>query len=111
MNLLPNVENAYIDIRKLSEYVLNPTAPRGRHKARVFLSALGIDRDRADNLAKLISQAVLASVAQLGELDIYGQRYVVDCRIVTDDGDAIVRTAWIIRTGEDSPRLTTCYVV
>jgi len=40
--LLPNGENAIVDIRKLRDYCLNPDNPRGGNKARVFVAALGI---------------------------------------------------------------------
>jgi hypothetical protein len=31
--LLPNIENANIDLKKLTGYVLNTNHPEGRHKA------------------------------------------------------------------------------
>jgi hypothetical protein len=36
VNLLPNAENAVVEIRKLSEYCLNPEHPKGKDKARLF---------------------------------------------------------------------------
>jgi hypothetical protein len=45
---LPNGERAIVDERKLREYCLSAVHPRGRHKARVFASVLGIQqRDSA----------------------------------------------------------------
>ncbi len=40
--LLPNIAKASIDQKKLADYVLNASHPEWRHKARVFLSALGL---------------------------------------------------------------------
>lgn len=40
--LLPNFEKASVDLEKLTAYALNASHPEGRHKARVFLSALGV---------------------------------------------------------------------
>jgi hypothetical protein len=40
---LPNAEAAFIDIRKLRDYSLNPDHDRGKHKARLFLAILGLD--------------------------------------------------------------------
>lgn len=108
---LPNAENAAIDIRKLVEYALDPTNSKGRHKARVFKASLGITSADAINLRDAILECVMTSDAVMGELDFYGQRYSVDCRIKTDVGEATVRTAWIVRRSESFPRLTTCYVV
>jgi hypothetical protein len=39
---LPGAERATIPTDKLVRYALDPEHPRGRHKARVFASALGI---------------------------------------------------------------------
>jgi hypothetical protein len=38
---LPNAAQALVDLAKLRDYCLNPAHPRGRHKARVFATALG----------------------------------------------------------------------
>lgn len=34
---LPNIENAYIDDRKLIDYCLSETHPVGKHKARCYV--------------------------------------------------------------------------
>jgi hypothetical protein len=39
---IPGAAQAVIDTRKLAEYALSLEHPRGRHKARVFQSALGV---------------------------------------------------------------------
>jgi hypothetical protein len=43
--------------------------------------------------------------------DEFGQRYQVDVSLTTPAGTAVVRTAWIIGPDEETPRLTTCYVL
>jgi hypothetical protein len=108
---LPNAENAFVEIRKLTEYCLDPNNPRGRHKARVFKAALGITRENAEVLKTAILNDVPRRDAVIGEQDFYGQRYTVDCKIETEIGEEIVRTGWITKRSEDFPRLTTCYVV
>lgn len=55
---LPNLERARIDIVKLTGYVLNASHPEGRHKARVFLSALGIGAASG----KWLANAILAAI-------------------------------------------------
>lgn len=77
----------------------------------MFKSALGLTAEKAEVLRAYILETVGLTDAIKGEQDFYGQRYIVDCRIVTDVGDAIVRTGWIIRRDEDFPRLTTCCVL
>jgi uncharacterized protein DUF6883 len=39
---LPGSENAVADIAKLRDYCLNPSHPRGRHKARNFAALAGL---------------------------------------------------------------------
>lgn len=108
--LLPNGERAVVDIRKLSDYCLNPDSPRGSNKARVFAAALGITAADAPQLQSKLLEAARAVDALPGELDIYGQRYIVDFELETKIGNAIVRSVWIILHNETAPRLTTCYV-
>ena len=48
MAKLQNPENALVEIRKLRNYCLGPDHPRGRHKARMFASALGLIADDAE---------------------------------------------------------------
>lgn len=109
---LPNGENAVVDIRKLTEYCLNPDNPRGRHKARVFASALGITVLNADELReKLLDIARTTESAVPGENDAYGKRYVIDFEWTTGSETAPVRSTWIVLNHEDTPRLTSCYVL
>jgi hypothetical protein len=37
---LPRSDEAILDIRKIEDYCLSPSHPRGRHKARVFREPL-----------------------------------------------------------------------
>ncbi len=109
---LPNGENAIVDIRKLTEYCLNLDDPRGRHKARVFASSLGIRAsDAAELREKLLDIARTTETAVAGENDAYGHRYVVDFEWTTPTGTATVRSTWIILNSEETPRLTSCYVL
>jgi hypothetical protein len=41
---LPQAERAFLDVGKIEDYCLNPTHLHGRHKARVFRDALGLNR-------------------------------------------------------------------
>jgi hypothetical protein len=108
---VPNAHLAVVDDAKLVEYCLNSLHPRGRHKARVFRSRLGIGPNDFLILRDALLAAIRTSAASMGEMDPFGQRYVVDFELGGPAGRAIVRSAWIIRTGEDFPRLSTCYVL
>jgi hypothetical protein len=50
--LIPNAENAVVDIRKIRDYCLNPEHDDGKHKARIFLSTLGMTATMLSNCAK-----------------------------------------------------------
>jgi hypothetical protein len=54
MSRLPNYERAIIDIRKIEDYCLNTEHPHGRHKARVFRTALGVGTSDSDWLRQTI---------------------------------------------------------
>jgi len=108
---LPNAQRAVVEIEKLRDYCLSVNHPRGRHKARVFATALGIAADDAEELRQKILSVVLEEEASPRERDEYGQRYIVDFTMKWQGKEAVVRSSWIVRSGEDYPRLTSCYVL
>jgi len=103
--------DAVVDIAKLRDYCLDPQHPRGRHKARVFLSVLGLGQTDADFLRAALLEAARKEDAAPGEADEYGDRYSVDFLMTHGDREARVRSAWIILRGESAPRLTSCFVL
>ncbi|TAN47098.1 MAG: hypothetical protein EPN21_18625 [Methylococcaceae bacterium] len=108
---LPNASSAIIDIAKLRDYCLNPLHPEGRHKARVFATALGIVRKDAEWLRTAILVAIQKAMVIYSENTPFGCRYTVDIELKRENTMVMVRTAWIIRIGEDVPRLVTCFVL
>lgn len=107
---LLNAARAQIDVRKFTEYALNPMSADGQHKARVFQSALGYTRENYQGLVEQIRTGILSNPAIKGTLDGYGARYTVDVLVTGPRGQAIVRTGWIVDPGADIPRLTTAFV-
>jgi hypothetical protein len=108
---LPNGNRADLGT-KIEDYSLNPLHREGQHKARVFASALGITSDNAD----LLRRAVLDAAAESDNAESRGDNgfggvFVLRFRMRTERGSATVLTAWIVRHGEDFPRLTTCYIL
>jgi hypothetical protein len=109
---LPNAHRAFIDVEKLRVYALNPTHPEGRHKARVFLAALGISAPDAEWLGgQILAGALESNAAREGFADRFGQRFDLDVGITRGSRSALIRTAWIVRTSEDFPRLITCFAL
>jgi hypothetical protein len=108
---LPNPENAVVETRKLRDYCLSPEHPRGRHKARVFASALGLTVYDSQELRRALLAAALSEEALVAEEDEYGQRYMLDFEMSTEMGSAVVRSGWMVLSGEDFPRFTSCWVL
>ena len=108
---LPAGDRAVVEIAKLRDYCLNPTHPRGRHKARMFLSTLGLTQTDAAFLHGQLLEAARNGEAVLGEADQYGERYWIDFPLRHDSRQATVRSAWIVLRVDRIPRLTSCYVL
>jgi Domain of unknown function (DUF6883) len=107
---LPNGDRAFVDIRKLRDYCLNPDHPRGRDKARVFRAALGLTADDAPTLREILLRAAVSQdVTFTGEHE-YGVRFVIEFEIEGAVGRAQIQSTWLVRHDEDFPRLITCFV-
>jgi len=106
-------ESIEVDISKLRDYCLSETHPRGRHKARVFQSRLGLTADNAEFLRQVLLAAVGENEAdfEAAVADEYGQRFNLDFPLKTDRGTAMLRSAWIVRTGEKVLRFASCYLM
>ena len=107
---LPYGERAIVDLGELQGYCLDPQHPHGRNKARVFAS-VGIRQADAEELRIALLAAASDRDARLGIANLYGQRYIVDFDLIRQRKTVRVRSTWIVRIGEDLPRLTSCYVL
>ena len=107
--LIPNAENAVVDIRKLRDYCLSLEHDDGKHKARLFSSILGMTADNAEELRQILLQVVKTHEAQLGRQDEFGQRYILDFTLEWQNRSATLRSGWIVEHGSEIPKLTTCY--
>jgi hypothetical protein len=108
---IPNADRAVVDIVKLRDYCLNKEHPRGKHKARLFENILGLTDKDAEELQDKLLEIVKTHDAVEGKHDQYGKRYIIDFIMTRLNKQATVRSTWIIRSNEDFPRLTSCYVL
>jgi hypothetical protein len=108
---LPNAEKACVDLVKLRDYVLNPLHDQGRHKSRVFASALGLTRADAAWLRAELLRAAKECDCTLGRQTPHGQRYVQTFVLRRGEMTCRIRSVWNVRPGENFPRLITCFVV
>ncbi|MGC8559700.1 MAG: DUF6883 domain-containing protein [Phycisphaerae bacterium] len=106
-------EGIVVDIAKLRNYCLCDNHPRGRHKARVFRSRLGITASDARQLQESLLDAARTRQGDLhpADSDEFGRRYVLDFSMTTAVGTAVIRSTWIALTGENVLRLISCYVL
>jgi hypothetical protein len=109
MAKLPNGEGALIPMDKLTDYCLNPDHARGKDKARVFASVLGITRDRAHELADLVQQAARDGDIMKEASTVWGQYYRVDWAMPSRV-DVVLWTIWEIAPGEEIPRLVSVFI-
>jgi hypothetical protein len=108
---MPPRDRAILDIRKLKDYCLNPSHPRGRHKARVFRDSLGLRRADAGWLRDMLQEAFRTEEPSREELDRWGTRLRLDVNVGRQGKSAVVRTIWIVRPRETVPRFVTCWVL
>lgn len=106
---LPNADQVIIPIRKLTDYLLSESHPRGMEKAR-YLRSYGFTADRVDLL-----EAALRSIASTGDLvdterSEHGMMHVVVGVSMTPTGRMIrLRTVWIVEPADPRPRFVTAY--
>lgn len=108
---LPNANAAIVAVEKLRDYALDPDHPRGRHKARVFSSALGIEQSDWSYLrAQILDRLQDAAVTSVRET-AHGFLYEVPVEVEGLNGASVeVLTAWL-RPGRDAPpQLVSAYV-
>jgi hypothetical protein len=106
---IPGGEAAIVDREKLTGYCLNPEHPRGKHKARVF-ATLGFTVENADDLRAALLTAAATVDALPAASDQFGDRYVLEFETSGPRGVGTLRSLWIVRRGERTPRLTSCFV-
>ena len=87
---------------KLRDYALDPLHVKGKHKARVFASTLGLTRNDAEWLRNQLLRAAKEFDCSLGPLTPHGQRYVQDFDLARGERYCRIRAVWNIRPNEDS---------
>ena len=107
--LLPNAERVRIDAEKLRGYLLSPTHPVGRFKAR-FFAALGYSADDWQTLEADLRIQHLSQDAEPGEVTPYGQPYTIRAILKGPNGEsAPVVSNWFVRPPTKEPHFVTAY--
>ena len=97
---VPNADRAILNLRKIEDYCLSPAHPRGRHKAREFRKALGLSRSDAQWLREALLNGLRQGDAVELASDDLGSRWRVDVPVARHGKSVVVRTVWIVRSGE-----------
>ena len=106
---LPSAEKAIVDERKVREYLLSASHPVGRFKAKYFAS-IGFAPEAWPGFVSALQRLAREGDAQLAEESDFGRKYVVRGQIGGPGArPAEVDSVWIIRAGDDTPRLVTVY--
>ncbi|MFC1976390.1 DUF6883 domain-containing protein [Chloroflexota bacterium] len=101
-----------IDPKKLTDYALSETHPRGKHKARVFRTILGYTSNNYEELLQQIEAQASEAEAVVQRIDGYGQHLRADLTIKGVAGqEVMVRTGWLIAPDSDAAFLSTLYVI
>jgi hypothetical protein len=102
---IPFAERAVVEPEKVREYLLSATHPVGRFKA-AFFSVLGYTDENWAELARDLLP--LRGDAVQGKFSRFGNKYEVPAILTGPSGrSAAVLTVWIVRHGEEVPRLVT----
>lgn len=99
VNLFDIADSMAIDLRKLTEYALNPNSPYGKHKALVIERALGITLENYDILVAQIETQIAKAELSFHSADEFGKRCFADLEILgVNEKRATVRTGWFVAT-------------
>ena len=106
---LPNADHAVVDMRKIIDYLLNPTHQEGGPKEAFFVR-FGFRRELPQVLQRvLLEHGRKYQVTQVVD-DPHGIKYSVEGEIECPDGRTPrIRTIWMIDIGADFPRLISAY--
>ena len=104
---LPFAERAVVEPEKVRGYLLSPTHPVGRFKA-AFFAALGYSDENWPELQRDLLRIAAGGDAVHGKLSRFGNKYEIAAILQGPSGrSAAVVTVWIVRHGEEIPRLVT----
>ena len=83
----------------------------GKHKAFLFQKRLGITLNNKKILEIALIEAIKNQDAMVYKEDAFGVHYDVKFYLKTNEGESWILSSWIIRYGENFPRLTNVYPI
>jgi len=76
----------------------------------LFQELIGLNQNNSTLLLAALRTAAATDDAIVGKVDEYGHRYIIDFELEGPRGIAMIRSAWIVRAGEEVPRMVTYYI-
>jgi hypothetical protein len=106
---LPQIELAFVDERKVRDYLLAVSHPSGKGKAR-FFNSLGFQQSQASELQNaLLGHAANNDIKSVVETQ-FGSKYVIEGSLAAPGGQfAQIRAIWFLERGVVAPRFVTAY--
>jgi hypothetical protein len=106
---LPSSSEAWVEEKKIKEYLLNLDHAQGKSKAKFFL-ARGFSVDSWTTMrGALVTHASTNAVVKTVENE-FGRRYTVDCACPTpDEVNPCIRSVWEVKRENTAPRLITAH--
>ena len=105
---LPGAARAQIDPAKVQQYLLSPSHPIGRAKAR-FFRRLGFTASRWEELRDALLRHAGTGDATAAAASPFGQKYLVRGILQGPRNVAAVVSVWIVRANADDPVFVTAY--
>ena len=105
--LLANKEKAFIELPKLTDYLLSESHAVGKSKAK-FFRELGFSQDNVAILEQeLLKLAYFQDITET-ITTVHGIKYVIVGIINSPSGKIVnILTVWIIDIGQENPRFVT----
>ena len=101
---LPNADQAAIEPQKLHGYLLSPSHPVGRFKAR-FFTALGYAAERWQDFESDLRTQLLTQDAELSDSMPDGRLFTIRAILNGRNGQsAIVQSVWFVRNSSVGQR-------
>lgn len=108
---LPNIERATVPAEKITDYLLSPIHPEGKHKA-TFFTGYGFSKERWLEIADvLLSHAYGHKVTKTTKTP-FGMKYVIEGDMMMPNGVVVfIRVVWFIDNDSEIPRFITAYPI
>jgi hypothetical protein len=106
---LPQIELAFVDERRVRDYLLAVSHPSGKGKAR-FFNSVGFQQNQASELQNaLLGHAANNDIKSVVETQ-FGSKYVIEGSLAAPGGQFVqIRAIWFLERGAAAPRFVTAY--